>query len=103
CSRYVVVRRSLTSFLAAVFRIIRDRLPLHLAVPGQWNWADAIRRAADFGPYDVAIVMLSRLDPLVSPSLGKTRAILDAIDSLTTNLRERQRAAGPVASRLWSF
>jgi glycosyltransferase involved in cell wall biosynthesis len=97
------VRRSAGELLRSSIRIVRERLPLHLAVPGRWNWTDAIRRAQEHGPYDVAIVVLSRLHPLVAPSLAGVRTIVDAIDSLASSLTEREREAGFPASVLWRF
>src|SRR5262249_49019955 len=67
------------------------------------DWRTAIERAKrDRGPFDVCIVILSRLHPWVFPSLeGST--VLDAIDSLYRSAQERARATRGVKRWFWRW
>jgi glycosyltransferase involved in cell wall biosynthesis len=81
--------------------VIRDRLPLQCLLPAAYDWAGAIARARDeAGPFDVTVVLLSRLDPWVRQSL-QGRRVLDAVDSLRRSAVERSKAAGLATRWLW--
>jgi glycosyltransferase involved in cell wall biosynthesis len=47
------------------------------------------------------VVILSRVEPWVRASLPEGMKILDAIDSLAANMRERAREASPVTRWIW--
>lgn len=82
----------------SLLRTLRERLPLHALVSAGYRWNDAVRRAeANRGPFDVSIVLLSRLHPWIPAAEGNRRTILDAIDSLTLSVEERSKEArGPM-------
>lgn len=96
----VEVPRSLPALAAAVVATARRRLPLHTLLAAR-GWRRAIARAAEGeGPFDVAIVLLSRLVPWL-PELPARRAILDSIDSAAVGMAERARAARGPARLFW--
>jgi glycosyltransferase involved in cell wall biosynthesis len=81
--------------------VVSRRLPLQCLLAAPNEWVPAIGRAGDeAGPFDVTIVLLSRLHPWAGRSL-QGRTILDAVDSLRRNAEERSRAAGPLSRWLW--
>jgi hypothetical protein len=66
-----------------------------------YDWRDAIARAGDAaGPFDVTVVILSRMHPWVEKSLDG-RTVLDAVDSLRRSAEERAKAAGLPSRWLW--
>lgn len=66
-----------------------------------YHWRDAIDRARhEAGPFDVSVVILSRMHPWVEDSL-QGRTVLDAVDSLRRSAAERAKAAGPLMRWLW--
>jgi len=72
-----------------------------LAAPFAWDRAiDDARRAS--GPFDATIVILSRADPWVRPSLDGGVRILDSIDSLRRSAEERGRAASVMMRPFWN-
>lgn len=96
-------KRSLLKGARALGTVLRDRLPLQtlLAAPYRWQEAMAEARRAR-GPFDVTIVILSRMEPWVRDSLPEGRHILDAIDSLASNVRERRREASVLTRWIWT-
>jgi len=99
--RFVPAERSLADALLGAMAIVLDRLPFQCMLSAPYDWRAAIARArSEHGPFDVTIVLLSRMHPWVRESLDG-RAILDAVDSLRRNAEERWKAA-PFATRwLW--
>ena len=72
-------------------------LPFHSLVSAGHDWSEALQRAeSERGPFDVAVVLLSRLHPWVDASIRAPRKILDAIDSLALSVEQRAgEARGP--------
>lgn len=96
----VDARRTVSSSLAAVLSAIPRRLPLHTLLAVR-DWPRAIAGAARRdGPFDVAIVLLSRLVPWL-PELPARHTILDSIDSAAVGMGERARAARGPARLFW--
>jgi hypothetical protein len=91
--RFFPVQRSLRSLVSGTLRMIRDGLPLQCLLSAPFDWGAAIARARhDLGPFDVTVVILSRLHPWVKHSLeGPT--VLDAVDSLRRSAEERANAS----------
>lgn len=99
--RMYAARRSMTVFFKRIPPLIAGRLPFQCILPAPYDWSSAIERARqEAGPFDVTIVLLSRLHPWVRQSL-QGRTLLDAIDSLRRNAQERLRAARPWTRWLW--
>lgn len=81
---------------------LRRGWPLTALLAAGWAWRRALARAAAGGTeFDVTVVVLARLDPWVARWLGDGRKVLDAIDSLAANLRERGAATGGLARVFW--
>jgi polysaccharide biosynthesis protein PslH len=100
--RFVGVRRSAARLAAAVLRTLNSGLPATALLAAGYDWPRALATAErESGPFDVAVVLLARLDPWVFSNLGAGRRVLDAIDSLAANLEERARAARGPARVLW--
>lgn len=96
----IEVRRSLPALAAAVLATATRRLPLHTLLAAR-GWRPEIARAAEAGgPFDVAIVLLSRLVPWLD-ELPARRTILDSIDSAAVGMAERARAARGPARWFW--
>ena len=98
--RHVPVRRTALALLAGVGRVISRGWPLQTLLAARFDWAGAFRGLAD-PKFDAAIVLLSRLDPLVRPLVRARFKVLDAVDSLARNAAERGAAAGATRA-LWS-
>ena len=99
--RFFAAPRSLVSLMRGVLRLIRHRLPLQCLLSAPYAWRNAIDRARkESGPFDVTVVILSRMHPWIRESL-EGRTVLDAVDSLRRSAEERANAAGPVTRRLW--
>jgi glycosyltransferase involved in cell wall biosynthesis len=98
---HIAAQRSITRLLACAWRVAREHLPIQSLLAAPYDWRAAISRAGrEHGPFDVSVVILSRLDPWVRSSLaGKT--ILDAVDSLRRNAAERARQASGARRSLW--
>ncbi|HUF18344.1 MAG TPA: glycosyltransferase family 4 protein [Thermoanaerobaculia bacterium] len=94
--RHIAARRG--DFAGSLLKTVREELPLHALVSAGYRWREAIRRAeSEQGPFDVSIVLLSRLHPWIPAPPPGRRTILDAIDSLTLSVEERAREArGPM-------
>lgn len=98
-------RRSIVRGMRALMRVFRERLPFTSLLTAAYDWPEAITRAKrDLGAIDATIVILSRLDPWVREHVEGHR-VLDAIDSLAANTRERSRehARASLFAKLWSF
>ncbi len=77
-------------------------MPATTLLAAGYAWGAAIRKAERLrGPFDVAVVLLARLDPWVFHHLEAPRKVLDAVDALGVNMTERAAAAGGLARWLW--
>jgi len=84
------------------FTVVRRKLPLHTLMAATHDWKGAVRNAAAGVTFDVAIVVLSRLDPWVG-RLPARYTILDAIDSLAHSMQERARESSSfIARSFWA-
>lgn len=93
--------RSLTRGVRAVAAVVRHGLPFQCLLAAPYDWKGAIEGARkEAGPFDVTVVLLSRMHPWIRTFLTG-RTLLDAVDSLTRNARERARAASPLTRWLW--
>jgi glycosyltransferase involved in cell wall biosynthesis len=102
--RFVSARSSAGSLATAARRTLVEGLPATALLAAGYDWPAALAVAeGDAGPFDVAVVLLARLDPWVSRHLRARRRILDAIDSLAANLEARAQAARAPASWLWRW
>jgi glycosyltransferase involved in cell wall biosynthesis len=82
--------------------ILRYGTPVQSLLTAGFAWDLAIddaRRA--IGPFDATIVVLSRADPWVRPSIDGGLRILDSVDSLRRNAEERGRAASLAMRQFW--
>lgn len=99
--RFYEASRSLTRGLPAMAAVIRHGLPFQCLLAAPFDWKRAIDRARrEAGPFDVTIVLLSRMHPWVRSFLTG-RTVLDAVDSLKRNAGERARAASAFTHWLW--
>ncbi len=99
--RLFPARRSLGRLVTGALQLLRDGLPLQCLMAAPYHWRDAIDRARrEAGPFDVSVVILSRMHPWVEDSL-QGRTVLDAVDSLRRSAAERAKAAGPLMRWLW--
>jgi len=98
---FVAARWSLRRLILGMMTVLFDRLPVQCLMAAPYDWQPAIARARrEMGPFDVTVVLLSRMHPWVRRSLeGPT--LLDAVDSLRRNAEERRKAAGPATRWLW--
>lgn len=102
--RFVEAHRSAGALTRSAVTVSRRSLPLNTLIAARWNWSDSLVRAEQTGgPFDVAIVILSRLDPWVRSRVRAARKVLDAIDSLSLSTEERSRAARGALRLFWSF
>jgi polysaccharide biosynthesis protein PslH len=93
--------RSWTRGLLGVMTAIRDRLPLQCLMAAPFDWASATKRAIEEqGPFDVTVVLLSRMHPWVPRPL-QGRIVLDAVDSLRRSAEQRALEAAPLLRWLW--
>jgi glycosyltransferase involved in cell wall biosynthesis len=100
--RFVPARRSAARLASAAWQTVSAGLPATALLAAGYDWPGALEAAErEWGPFDVAVVLLARLDPWVFPHLRAKRRVLDAIDSLAGNLDERARAARGPWRRLW--
>lgn len=97
CRSCLPVPRTAATFLRAAARIARDRLPLHTLL-GARDWQAALAGA---GPFETAIVLLSRTDPWAFHAARARRWILDAIDSAAVGMNERANASRGPARAFW--
>jgi hypothetical protein len=100
--RHVPVPHSLGALLAGLPRTVMKGLPATALLAAGRRWRRACEDAERLGgPFDVGVVVLVRTDPWVFARLAAPRLVLDGIDSLAENLRERARAARGAARLLW--
>ena len=99
--RFFLARRSLRRLALGTLRLLRDGLPLQCLMAAPYDWREAIERAGrEAGPFDVSVVILSRMHPWVEDSL-QGRTVLDAVDSLRRSAAERAKASGPLMRWFW--
>jgi len=99
--RFFAVRRSLLRLVKGMLRLLLDRLPFQCLMSAPYDWRNAIARARlSNRPFDVTVVILSRMHPWIKKSL-EGRTVLDAVDSLRRSADERAKAAGPATRWLW--
>lgn len=82
--------------------LVRQGLPLHYAIAAGFDWKEAGRALADRGPFDVAVVMLTRTASMIDPRRFADATILDAVDALSASMRERALLAAWPARTFWS-
>ena len=100
--RFVPAHRSAVRLSSAAWQTVKTGRPATALLAAGYDWPGALLPAErEWGPFDVAVVLLARLDPWVFPHLRAKRRVLDAIDSLAGNLEERARAARGPWRRLW--
>jgi hypothetical protein len=98
---FVAARRSFRRGVEGVAAVIRNRLPFQCLLAAPYEWRGAIARARrEAGPFDVTVVVLSRLDPWVRDSV-EGPVVLDAVDSLRRSAEERWKAAAAPVRWLW--
>jgi glycosyltransferase involved in cell wall biosynthesis len=101
--RHIVAKKSAIALANAVATTALRGLPYHALIAAGFDWKTALEQATTtHGPFDRAIVLLSRLDPWVRPDIIAERIILDAVDSLGASTAERARAAKGPARLFWS-
>jgi glycosyltransferase involved in cell wall biosynthesis len=101
-ARFYGARSSMLRVIRGAMTVLRERLPLQCLLAARYDWTRAIANARrDIGPFDVTIVLLSRMHPWVRESLHG-RTILDAIDSLRRSAGERRKAASLFTRWLWN-
>jgi len=99
--RLVAAPRSLRRFVLNAMTMLRHSLPVQCLIAAPYDWRTVIAKARrEAGPFDVTIVLLSRLHPWVRQSL-EGRTVLDAVDSLRRNAEERKKAAGILGRLFW--
>lgn len=91
------VPRGPRTMLRAASRILRNQLPLHTLL-GARDWRETL---GDAGPFDTAIVLLTRADPWAFHAPRARRWILDAIDSAAAGMLERTNASRGLARWFW--
>jgi Glycosyl transferases group 1 len=92
------VPRTALTIVRAAARIAREGLPLHTLL-GAREWHASLANA---GPFDTAIVLLTRTDPWAFRAARANRWILDAIDSAAVGMRERASASRAAARAFWN-
>jgi glycosyltransferase involved in cell wall biosynthesis len=101
--RFYAAPSSVRRAIGGVMSVLRERLPLQCLLAAPYDWPRAIADARrERGPFDVTIVLLSRMHPWVRKSL-EGRTILDAIDSLRRSAGERRKAASPLFRWVWKI
>jgi glycosyltransferase involved in cell wall biosynthesis len=99
--RFYPAARSVSRGFAAAFRVFAGA-PFQSLLAAPYDWSAAIAQAQrDLGTIDATVVLLSRLDPWVRPSLPAGLHVLDAIDSLRRSMEERSRESSPLTRWLW--
>lgn len=100
--RRVVLALALQGLPWRALKALRRGWPLTSLLAGGVAWRAAFARAAEGAErFDVTVVVLARTHPWVAPHLASPRLVLDAIDSLAANVRERARAATGPARQFW--
>jgi len=101
--RFFGAPSSILRGIRGAMTVLRESLPLQCLLGAPYDWPRAIANARrEVGPFDVTIVLLSRMHPWVRESLDG-RTILDAIDSLRRSAGERRKAASPITRWLWNI
>jgi glycosyltransferase involved in cell wall biosynthesis len=99
--RFFAAERSLMRGVRGALALIRHRLPLQCLLAAAFDWSGAIARARrEAGPFDLTVVLLTRLHPWIRHSL-EGRTVLDAIDSLRRSAGERSKDASTVVRWFW--
>ncbi|MGZ8797335.1 MAG: glycosyltransferase family 4 protein [Thermoanaerobaculia bacterium] len=99
--QFYAAPRSFTCGVRGLVAVMRDRLPFQSLLAAPYDWRAAIARARrEAGPFDVTVVLLSRMHPWIQGLLDG-RTILDAVDSLRRSAEERRKAAAPPMRWLW--
>jgi len=98
CASCLGVPRTPLTLLRAATKIAATGLPLHTLL-GAREWRSSLAGA---GPFDTAIVLLTRTDPWAHHAARARRWILDAIDSAAAGMRERAGASGGLARLFWN-
>ena len=99
--RFCPAMRSPVAVAKGALRVL-GRAPFQSVAAARYDWADAIARARwEGGPFDVVVVLLSRLDPAVRSHLPEGFRILDAVDSLRRSMDERSRESSALTRWLW--
>jgi polysaccharide biosynthesis protein PslH len=100
--RFFEAKRSIARGVHGVMRMLAEGLPLQTLLAASHDWEEALARAAaECGPFDATIVILSRVDPWVRRLLGDGIRILDSVDSLRVNAAQRAGAALWLRRLLW--
>jgi polysaccharide biosynthesis protein PslH len=101
--RFFAAGRSLRTFVKGALAWLGKALPLQCLMLAPYDWREAMARARrEAGPFDVTVVILSRMHPWVTKELqGVT--VLDAVDSLRRSAEERAKAAAMPMRWLWRF
>lgn len=97
CAGCLPVPRTARTLIRAAARIAAHQLPLHTLL-GAREWQAAL---AERGPFDTAIVLLTRTDPWAFHAARARRWILDAVDSAAAGMGERAGASRGVARLFW--
>jgi glycosyltransferase involved in cell wall biosynthesis len=101
--RFFGARSSVILGIRGAMTVLRQNLPLQCLLGAPYDWPRAIADARrEMGPFDVTIVLLSRMHPWVRESL-EGRTILDAVDSLRRSAGERRKAASLFMRWLWKI
>lgn len=101
--RFYGAQSSILRGIGGAMTVLRQRLPLQCLLGAPYDWTRAIADARrEMGPFDVTIVLLSRMHPWVRESL-EGRTILDAVDSLRRSAGERRKAASSLTRWLWNI
>lgn len=96
-ARQIEVHPSAAARASAAIKALADGLPRHTILAAH-DWRAAFDGT---GPFDTAIVLLTRTDPWVFDLLPAKRKILDAIDSATAGMLQRATASSGLARRFW--
>jgi glycosyltransferase involved in cell wall biosynthesis len=99
--RFFAARRSLRSVVKGTMIWLSNVLPIQCLMAAPYDWCAAIFRARrEAGPFDLTVVILSRMHPWVEKSV-EGRTVLDAVDSLRRSAEERTKAAAPPMRWFW--
>ena len=99
--RFYAAPRSFPCAVRGLAELMRGRVPFQSLLVAPYDWGATIARARrDAGPFDVTVVLLSRMHPWIRRSLDG-RTVLDAVDSLRRNAEERLKAAALPMRWLW--
>jgi len=91
-----------SSAIRCVLGVLFRGWPLQLLY-APLDWRAALARLDQEKEFDVALVLLSRTDPVVRPHIRSRVRILDAVDSLARSMDERRASASWLLKPLWSL